>query len=55
MERAIEIQLMKVLDKISQAEKEKNRALVRQTSRLFKAIFSLKMAAPLTNGRNVKV
>ncbi len=52
MELSIETQLIRVLDRISQAEKTKNRALVRQTSRLFKAIFSLKEAARPKNGRN---
>lgn len=42
MEKALEEQLLKVLNKISKAEKTKNRALVRQTSRLIRALFYMK-------------
>lgn len=42
MDHAIELQLQKVLSKISAAERERNRALVRQTMRLMRAMFCLK-------------
>lgn len=42
MDQAIEIQLQKVLNKISVAERQRNRSLVRQTTRLVRAMFCLK-------------
>lgn len=42
VEEEIEAQLQKVLNKISLAEKTKNRALERQTARLFRALFFMK-------------
>lgn len=42
MDQAIEEQLLKILNKISFAERTKNRALERQTSRLIKALFYMK-------------
>ena len=43
MDPAIEEQLQKVLNKISAAERKRNRSLVRQTMRLMKAMVCLKM------------
>ncbi len=42
MEQTIEAQLLKILNKVSLAERTKNRALERQASRLFKALFHMK-------------
>ena len=42
MEEAIEEQLLKILNKVSLAERTKNRALERRTSKLFKALFYMK-------------
>jgi hypothetical protein len=42
MDQAIELQLQKVLNKISDAERLKNRSLVRQTMRLVRAMVCLK-------------
>jgi len=42
MDQAIEIQLQKVLNKISVAERQRNRSLVRQTMRLVRAMVCLK-------------
>lgn len=42
MDHAIELQLQKILNKISAAERERNRALVRQTMRLMRAMVCLK-------------
>jgi hypothetical protein len=42
MDRAIEVQLQKVLNKVSDAERQKNRSLVRQTMRLVRALICLK-------------
>jgi hypothetical protein len=42
MDQAIELQLQKVLNKISEAERLKNRSLVRQTMRLVRAMVCLK-------------
>ena len=42
MDRTIEQQLQKVLNKLSAAEREKNRSLVRQTMRLMRAMVCLK-------------
>lgn len=44
MEKEIEEQLLKILNKISKGERIKNRALVRQTSRLVRALFYMKAA-----------
>lgn len=50
MEREIEEQLMKILNKISLAERTKNKALERQTARLFKALFYMKAILSDPNG-----
>ncbi|MGE3263103.1 MAG: hypothetical protein AB7K68_15080 [Bacteriovoracia bacterium] len=42
MDQAIETQLQRVLDKISDAERQRNRSLVRQTVRLVRAMICLK-------------
>lgn len=42
MDQAIETQLQKVLNKISDAERQRNRSLVRQTMRLVRAMICLK-------------
>lgn len=42
MEQTIELQLQKVLNKISAAERQRNRSLVRQTMRLVRAMVCLK-------------
>ena len=42
MDQAIEFQLQKILSKISAAERQRNRALVRQTMRLVRAMICLK-------------
>lgn len=42
MEQTIEFQLQKVLNKISAAERQRNRSLVRQTMRLVRAMVCLK-------------
>ena len=42
MEQALEEQLLKILNKISLAEKTKNRVLARQASRLVRALFKMK-------------
>ena len=42
MDQAIEPQLQKILNKISLAERQKNRALMRQTIRLIRAMVCLK-------------
>lgn len=42
MDQAIELQLQKILNKISAAERQRNRALVRQTMRLIRAMVCLK-------------
>lgn len=42
MDQEIEIQLQKVLNKISDAERQRNRSLVRQTMRLVRAMICLK-------------
>lgn len=55
MEESIEAQLLKILNKLSLAEKEKNRALVRQTSRLVNALLCLKAMVLTTNERKVTV
>lgn len=55
MEKSIEAQLLKILNKLSLAEKEKNRALVRQTSRLVNALLCLKAIALTSNERKVTV
>lgn len=55
MDKSIEAQLLKILGKLSLAEKEKNRALVRQTSRLVNALLCFKAMVSTTNGRKVTV
>lgn len=55
MEKSIEAQLLKILSKLSLAEKEKNRALVRQTSRLVNALLCLKAMVSTTNERKLTV
>ncbi len=42
MDQAIEHQLQKILNKISAAERQRNRSLVRQTMRLVRAMVCLK-------------
>jgi hypothetical protein len=42
VDQAIEQQLQKILNKISAAERQRNRSLVRQTVRLVKAMVCLK-------------
>lgn len=42
MDQTIESQLQKILNKISAAERQRNRSLVRQTTRLMKAMVCLK-------------
>lgn len=42
MDRTIEHQLQKILNKISAAERQRNRSLVRQTMRLMRAMVCLK-------------
>ena len=53
MEKAIEDQLIKILNKISVAERTKNRTLDRQTSRLFRALFYMKVATQVKFGGGV--
>jgi hypothetical protein len=55
VEESIEEQFLKILNKLSLAEKEKNRALVRQTSRLVNALLCLKAMVLATNERKVTV
>lgn len=55
MDNSIEAQLLKILNKLSLAEKENNRALVRQTSRLVNALLVLKAMVLTTNERKVTV
>ena len=42
MDREIELQIQRILDLVSKEEKNKNRALCRQTIRLIRAILSAK-------------
>lgn len=49
MDQELETQLMKILNKISSAERTRNRALQRQTVRLIQALFYMK--AILTSPR----
>lgn len=48
MESAIEDQLIKILNKISLAERTRNRKLERQTSKLFRALFFMKATSSRT-------
>jgi hypothetical protein len=52
MDREIEIQLQKVLSKVSMAERQRNRSLMRQTMRLVRAMVSLKSRFNNGNERN---
>jgi hypothetical protein len=49
MEKEIEDQLMKILSKVSLAERTRNRTLDRQTSRLFRTLLYMKVAAGSKN------
>lgn len=46
MDRALELQLQKVIGLVSEKEKAKNKALERQTYRLVKAILYMKALIP---------
>ncbi len=56
MDRTIEFQLQKVLNMVSEKEKQRNKALGMQTSRLVKALLYMKalVSTPATSLKKVK-